>query len=155
MPCPRRIEPKPRRAVDNAVEIMPFFRIEPRRKIIRHGLGADHCNRRIHHQRVESAHDRIRLACLMKIDMRYLPARMHPRIRAPGALHLDGGARVHECGAGGLDHGLQAGYSNLLLDTLDDMEAARGLYASLGFEEIPPYYFNPIPGAHYLRVELG
>ena len=54
-----------------------------------------------------------------------------------------------------LDHGLQAGYSNLLLDTLDDMEAARGLYASLGFEEIPPYYFNPIPGAHYLRVELG
>jgi putative acetyltransferase len=54
-----------------------------------------------------------------------------------------------------LDRGLQAGYSNLLLDTLDDMEAARGLYASLGFEEIPPYYFNPIPGAHYLRAELG
>jgi putative acetyltransferase len=24
----------------------------------------------------------------------------------------------------------------------------------LGFEEIPPYYFNPIPGAHYLKVEL-
>lgn len=54
-----------------------------------------------------------------------------------------------------MDRGLQAGYSNLLLDTLDDMEAARGLYASLGFEEIPPYYFNPIPGAHYLRVTLG
>lgn len=54
-----------------------------------------------------------------------------------------------------LDRGLQAGYSNLLLDTLDDMEAARGLYASLGFEEIPPYYFNPIPGAHYLRATLG
>ncbi len=54
-----------------------------------------------------------------------------------------------------MDCGLQAGYSNLLLDTLDDMEAARGLYASLGFEEIPPYYFNPIPGAHYLRATLG
>ena len=54
-----------------------------------------------------------------------------------------------------MDSGLQAGYSNLLLDTLDDMEAARGLYASLGFEEIPPYYFNPIPGAHYLRAPLG
>jgi putative acetyltransferase len=53
------------------------------------------------------------------------------------------------------DRGVQAGYSNLLLDTLDDMEAARGLYASLGFEEIPPYYFNPIPGAHYLRAALG
>jgi ribosomal protein S18 acetylase RimI-like enzyme len=42
----------------------------------------------------------------------------------------------------------------MLLDTLDDMESARGLYASLGFEEIPPYYFNPIPGAHYLKVAL-
>ena len=49
----------------------------------------------------------------------------------------------------------QAGYSTLLLDTLDDMEAARGLYAELGFEEIPPYYFNPLPGAHYLKVDLG
>jgi putative acetyltransferase len=53
-----------------------------------------------------------------------------------------------------MDRGLQAGYHTLLLDTLDDMEAARGLYASLGFEEIPPYYFNPIPGAHYLKVNL-
>ncbi|MFO1218866.1 MAG: GNAT family N-acetyltransferase [Burkholderiaceae bacterium] len=49
----------------------------------------------------------------------------------------------------------RAGYSAMLLDTLDDMEAARGLYGSLGFEEIPPYYFNPIPGAHYLKVQLG
>ncbi len=53
-----------------------------------------------------------------------------------------------------IDRATQAGYSSMLLDTLDDMEAARGLYASLGFEEIPPYYFNPIPGAHYLKVEL-
>jgi putative acetyltransferase len=53
-----------------------------------------------------------------------------------------------------IDHATQAGYSSMLLDTLDDMEAARGLYASLGFVEIPPYYFNPIPGAHYLKVEL-
>ncbi|MCH7345628.1 GNAT family N-acetyltransferase [Pelomonas sp. CA6] len=48
-----------------------------------------------------------------------------------------------------------AGYSCMLLDTLDDMEAARGLYESLGFAEVPPYYFNPIPGAHYLKVDLG
>jgi putative acetyltransferase len=54
-----------------------------------------------------------------------------------------------------MDRGIQAGYSALLLDTLDDMEAARGLYASLGFEEIAPYYFNPIPGAHYLKANLG
>ena len=54
-----------------------------------------------------------------------------------------------------LDEAQRAGYSEMLLDTLDDMEAARGLYASLGFEDVPPYYFNPIPGAHYLRVVLG
>ncbi len=54
-----------------------------------------------------------------------------------------------------MEHAQQAGYSTLLLDTLDDMEAARGLYAELGFEEIPPYYFNPLPGAHYLKVDLG
>ena len=53
-----------------------------------------------------------------------------------------------------IDHGLRAGYSCMLLDTLDDMEAARGLYDSLGFEEVPPFYFNPLPGAHYLKVEL-
>jgi ribosomal protein S18 acetylase RimI-like enzyme len=54
-----------------------------------------------------------------------------------------------------IGHATEAGYSCMLLDTLDDMEAARSLYGSLGFEEIPPYYFNPIPGAHYLKVELA
>jgi len=54
-----------------------------------------------------------------------------------------------------MDRGVQAGYSTLLLDTLDDMEIARGLYTSLGFEEIPPYYFNPIAGAHYLKASLA
>ena len=47
-----------------------------------------------------------------------------------------------------------AGYNCLLLDTLSDMETARNLYQELGFEEIPPYYFNPIEGAHYLKVQL-
>ena len=54
-----------------------------------------------------------------------------------------------------LDAARRAGYACVLLDTLDDMEAARGLYASLGFQEIPPYYYNPIPGAHYLKVDLN
>ncbi|WP_130482894.1 GNAT family N-acetyltransferase [Sphaerotilus mobilis] len=53
-----------------------------------------------------------------------------------------------------LEHAREAGYSSMYLDTLDDMEAARELYASLGFVEVPPYYFNPIAGAHYLRADL-
>jgi putative acetyltransferase len=53
-----------------------------------------------------------------------------------------------------IEHARAQGYQTMLLDTLDDMHVARGLYESLGFEEIPPYYFNPIAGAHYLRLEL-
>lgn len=54
-----------------------------------------------------------------------------------------------------MDRATEAGYSSMLLDTLDDMEAARGLYESLGFAEVPPFYFNPVPGAHYLKADLG
>jgi len=54
-----------------------------------------------------------------------------------------------------LDAARAAGYSCVLLDTLDDMEAARALYEDLGFEEIPPFYHNPHAGAHYLKVQIG
>lgn len=53
-----------------------------------------------------------------------------------------------------LDVARAAGYQHVLLDTLSDMEAARALYEELGFVEIPPYYHNPIAGAHYLMVRL-
>jgi GNAT superfamily N-acetyltransferase len=53
-----------------------------------------------------------------------------------------------------LDAARAAGYHSVLLDTLDEMEAARQLYAELGFEEITPYYHNPLQGAHYLKVDL-
>lgn len=53
-----------------------------------------------------------------------------------------------------LDAARLAGYDCILLDTLDDMESARALYEDLGFEDIPPYYFNPIAGAHYLKADL-
>ncbi len=53
-----------------------------------------------------------------------------------------------------LDAARSAGYSCVLLDTLDDMESARALYEDLGFEEIPPYYHNPHAGAHYLKVNI-
>jgi ribosomal protein S18 acetylase RimI-like enzyme len=54
-----------------------------------------------------------------------------------------------------LDAAREAGYASVLLDTLDEMEAARALYQELGFEEIPPYYHNPIAGAHYLKADLA
>ena len=53
-----------------------------------------------------------------------------------------------------LDAARQGGYACVLLDTLDEMQAARALYMELGFAEIPPYYHNPIPGAHYLKAQL-
>ena len=53
-----------------------------------------------------------------------------------------------------LDAARRAGYASVLLDTLDDMESARALYTELGFEEIPPYYHNPIAGAHYLKADI-
>jgi len=53
-----------------------------------------------------------------------------------------------------LDGARQRDYDCVLLDTLDDMEAARALYEDLGFVEVPPYYHNPIPGAHYLKAKL-
>lgn len=54
-----------------------------------------------------------------------------------------------------LDAARQCGYDHVLLDTLDEMESARALYAELGFEEVPPYYHNPIAGAHYLKAAIG
>ena len=53
-----------------------------------------------------------------------------------------------------LDVARRAGYDHVLLDTLDDMEAARALYMELGFESIEPYYHNPLPGAHYLKADI-
>jgi ribosomal protein S18 acetylase RimI-like enzyme len=53
-----------------------------------------------------------------------------------------------------LDEARMGGYDSVLLDTLDDMDIARAMYEELGFKEIPPYYHNPLAGAHYLKVDL-
>ncbi len=53
-----------------------------------------------------------------------------------------------------LDAARISGYHHVLLDTLSEMESARALYEDLSFREIPPYYHNPIAGAHYLKADL-
>ncbi len=53
-----------------------------------------------------------------------------------------------------MDAARQAGYAFMLLDTLSEMETARAMYQELGFTEVPPYYYNPIEGAHYLMARL-
>ena len=53
-----------------------------------------------------------------------------------------------------LDAALHCGYASVVLDTLDEMEAARNLYSGLGFERVDPYYYNPHSGAHYFKIDL-
>lgn len=47
-----------------------------------------------------------------------------------------------------------AGYDCILLDKPNEMEAVRALHQDLGVEDIPPYDYNPIAGAHYLEAKL-
>ena len=90
--------------------------------------------------------------------LRPLDSADYPNAAEMKRLYVRGGYRGLGLGRqlveAALDAARQAGYACVLLDTLDDMEAARTLYEDLGFEDIPPYYHNPIAGAHYLKAAL-
>ena len=49
---------------------------------------------------------------------------------------------------------ISLGYSRMRLDTLDTLKQAMGLYESLGFTRIAPYYDNPLPGVVYWERAL-
>jgi GNAT superfamily N-acetyltransferase len=48
----------------------------------------------------------------------------------------------------------RAGYKRMVLDTLPMMTSAQRLYENLGFRDIAPYRFNPIPGARFMARDL-
>jgi len=72
---------------------------------------------------------------------------VRPQFRGKG-LGLTLGRRI-------VDEARHIGYKAMRLDTIaGKMESAIALYRSLGFEEIPPYYDNPIPNAAYFELDL-
>ncbi len=53
-----------------------------------------------------------------------------------------------------LDEARALGYQEIRLDTLPMMGDAQALYASLGFQDIEPYYDTPIAGTRFMAKGL-
>lgn len=53
-----------------------------------------------------------------------------------------------------LDQAVAIGYARVRLDTMEPMREAIALYRSLGFKEIEPYCYNPLPGAMFMELAL-
>jgi GNAT superfamily N-acetyltransferase len=55
-----------------------------------------------------------------------------------------------------IEEARRIGYHAVRLDTAPSvMAGAVALYRSLGFQEIPPYCFNPVPGALFMELVLA
>lgn len=47
-----------------------------------------------------------------------------------------------------------AGYDEMLLDTIQPLKSAIRLYKKMGFQEIEPYYDNPMDDVIYMKIKL-
>lgn len=54
-----------------------------------------------------------------------------------------------------LEHASRAGYKEMVLDTIEPLQAAIHLYREAGFQECEPYYDNPMEDVIYFKKELG
>ncbi len=75
--------------------------------------------------------------------------RLYVRPKARG-LHL-GDALVKEIVA----HAQQAGYKEMVLDTITPLKSAIHLYKKHGFTECKPYYDNPMDDVIYMMKKLS
>lgn len=53
-----------------------------------------------------------------------------------------------------IEQARKAGYKEMVLDTIEPLQAAIHLYKKLGFEECEPYYDNPMDDVIYMRLDL-
>ena len=56
--------------------------------------------------------------------------------------------------AGIIDHARAAGYAEMVLDTIEPLQAAIHLYKKMGFTECPAYYDNPMADVIYMKKIL-
>ena len=53
-----------------------------------------------------------------------------------------------------IEHAKNAGYKEMVLDTLEPMAPAIHLYQKYGFEVCEPYYHNPFPDVIYMKKRI-